>query len=97
MTRSEILEKAKEIVNGERQNSYGDPEDNFAIIADLWTTYMGHMVQFTAEDVSVMMILLKVARVATGTGSDDCYVDIAGYAACGAELAAKRIKGGLYE
>jgi hypothetical protein len=36
-------------------------------------------------DVAHMMILLKVARL-MHTGTDDCYVDIAGYAAIAAEM-----------
>lgn len=33
-----------------------------------------------------MMSLLKIARTATGAAKLDNWVDIAGYAACGAEL-----------
>jgi hypothetical protein len=33
-----------------------------------------------------MMALLKVARIATGHGKADNWVDLAGYAACGGEL-----------
>jgi len=32
-----------------------------------------------------MMALLKVARIKAG-GTDDSFVDLAGYAACGAEI-----------
>ena len=37
------------------------------------------------EDVA-MMALLKIARVQTGSGTADCFVDLAGYAACGGRL-----------
>lgn len=37
-----------------------------------------------AEDVAIMMILLKIARIQTGTFKPDNYIDIAGYAACAA-------------
>ena len=33
-----------------------------------------------------MMALLKIARIKTGTATEDCFVDLAGYAACGAEI-----------
>lgn len=36
-----------------------------------------------------MMALLKIARIRTGTATDDSYVDLAGYAACGAEINSK--------
>ena len=89
MNREQTLKKANECVNGQRQQDYGNPEDNFQCIADLWTTYMGGQAVFTSMDVAMMMALLKVARIASGTGTDDSFVDLAGYAACAAELASK--------
>lgn len=58
MTRSEILDKAKDIVNGQREQDYGSPEDNFNKIAMLWTVYLGHDV--TAKDVVAMMNCLSL-------------------------------------
>lgn len=84
MNRSETLDKAKACVCGQRENEYGSPEDNFAAIAGFWSVYKG--VEFTANDVAMMMALLKIARIRTGTATDDSYVDLAGYAACGAEI-----------
>lgn len=84
MTRAETLEKAKACVCGQRENEYGSPEDNFTAIAGFWSVYKG--VEFTANDVAMMMALLKIARIRTGTATDDSYVDLAGYAACGAEI-----------
>jgi hypothetical protein len=61
---------------------YGEPEDNFDVIAAMWSAYLGMPV--TGADVAAMMILFKVARIATAEKpSRDSYVDIAGYAACG--------------
>ncbi len=85
MTRAEILDKAKMCVCGHREKEYGSPENNFKTIAGLWSVYKGS--SFTAEDVAIMMALLKIARIKTGTGTEDSFVDLAGYAACGAELA----------
>lgn len=82
--REECLRKANECVNGGREHDYGTPEDNFKTIADLWEVYLDHPI--TKRDVVIMMILLKIARVKTGAGTNDCYVDIAGYSACGYEL-----------
>ena len=39
----------------------------------------------SSADVAAMMIMLKVARVRNGKAKDDSWVDMAGYAACGAE------------
>lgn len=86
--RQEILDKAKDCVCGQRQQDYGNPEDNFALIADLWTTYINKDdLYFTSKDVAMMMALLKVARIRTGKGARDSYVDLAGYAACAGEIA----------
>jgi len=84
--RGKILDEAKTVINGERQDMYGEPEDNFAKIAEFWTTYKG--VDFTAHDVAMMMSLLKVARIATGAGKRDSYVDLCGYAALAADMGA---------
>lgn len=84
-TRAEILDAAKKIVTGDREKQYGSPEDNFDVIARLWTTYAGH--SFTPVDVAVMMALLKVARIKTGHYKTDSYVDACGYLACAAEIA----------
>lgn len=84
MTRKETLETAIKCVCGERQDQYGTPENNFATIAGLWTVYLNHPV--TASDVAMMMALLKIARIKTGTATADSFVDLAGYAACGAEI-----------
>lgn len=83
MTRKEILDKAAECVTGKREEDYGSPENNFYLIARLWTDYCGY--GFSAKDVTMMMALLKIARTARG-GTVDCFVDLAGYAACGGEI-----------
>ena len=84
MTRKETLENALKCVCGERQDQYGSPENNFGMIAKLWTAYLGHEV--SSVDVSMMMGLMKIARIRTGTATEDSFVDLAGYAARGAEL-----------
>lgn len=87
MNRAEVLKKAERITTGEREQAYGSPEDNFTMIAGMWSAYL--QTPITPEDVATMMILLKTARVKSGHGSDDNWVDIAGYAACGAEIQSK--------
>ena len=88
MTREECLDKAKDSVCGHRLTDYGIPEDNFAIVAEYWNTYLfaKGFGTIKAHDVANMMCLLKLARITTGTATDDSYVDLCGYAACGAEL-----------
>lgn len=83
MTRKDCLMAAIDAVCKDRENTYGSPEDNFKLIADLWSTYTG--AKIGPQDVAVMMILLKTAR-AKNSNHDDNFVDIAGYAACAAEI-----------
>lgn len=91
ITRSNVLDEAKTIVCGDRETQYGSPEDNFAAVATLWNVYVKAKGDepLKAHDVAAMMIQLKIARVATGKGKADNWVDIAGYAACGGECEAK--------
>lgn len=84
MTRPEILDAAKACVCGQREQDYGNPENNFGLIGRLWTVYTGTLI--TAKDVAMMMALLKIARIKTGTGTEDSFVDLAGYAACAGEI-----------
>ena len=99
MTRAEILDEAKKCVCGQRQQDYGTPEDNFTTIGYMWSAYLraAHpnlniaLNEVTPKDVAVMMSLLKVARIATGS-SPDSFVDLAGYAACAGEIAARMNK-----
>lgn len=90
MKRAEVLRQAETCVCGKREQDYGNPEDNFNQIALLWGAYMGH--SYTAQDVAMMMALLKIARIKTGTGTADSFVDLAGYAACAGEITTERTK-----
>ena len=91
MTRVEILDAAMKATNGDRDKKHGRPEDSFALIGQLWEAYTGR--HYSPVDVAMMMALLKIARIKTGHGSIDSYVDLAGYAACAGEIAerARRI------
>lgn len=84
--RGSILDEAKAIINGERNDMYGNPEDSFMLIAELWTAFLG--VTISAKDVALMMCLLKIARE-TKQGSRDNWRDLAGYAALGADMEGK--------
>lgn len=88
MTRKETLQKAEKCVNGDRDLKYGKPENNFKIIATYWEDYLGRNIK--PADVAVMMCLFKIARLETSDFEDlDSWVDLAGYEACGAEIATK--------
>lgn len=99
MNRDEILAAAKKCVCGQREQDYGTPENNFACIANLWSSYLAQRLESWANsngsrpllvdstDVAAMLALLKIARIASGHNKDDNWIDLAGYAACGGEIA----------
>ncbi len=89
--RAEILETAKTLICADREQQYGAPEKNFAVIASLWTAYLHKTIGYfgfnlDAEDVALMMALLKVGRIITGGHSDDNFVDMTGYVALAGEI-----------
>ena len=88
-TRTHILESARKCVSGDRNIQYGSPEDNFKIIAAYWDVFLGNRKPgaLRAEEVAQMMVLLKTARLQANPTDLDGWVDIAGYAACGGEVA----------
>ena len=93
MKRAEILETAAKIVTGGKNKQYGEPEDNFAVIAEYWSTYLsqrngGRVILLTPMDVAIMMALFKIGRITTAVEfTADSYVDCAGYAAIAGEIA----------
>ena len=95
-TRKSILEAAERCVCGDRDKQYGSPEDSFRVIAALWEVYLKERcvspetdVCILPEDVAALMVLFKVARIATGSYCADSWIDAAGYAACGGEIGGK--------
>jgi hypothetical protein len=89
------LNEAHAIINGDRQDSYGNPEYSFATIAEYWNIYMiarpttldeGAL---TALDVAHMMMLFKLARCSGQQTKRDNYIDIQGYAAIAADRLVK--------
>lgn len=89
MTRDEVLDTAKSIINGARQGTYGEAENSFETIAQMWSAYLKRTV--TSFDVANMMVLMKVARNSSGVYKDDNWIDICGYAALGGEIQSKTI------
>lgn len=85
MNRSEVLDAARQAVTVDRAATHGNLEDNFKSIAVLWSARLG--VDITAEQVAIMMIDIKTVRAWGNPGHADNWVDMAGYAACGGELA----------
>ena len=71
-----IITDAVLIVNGDGQQQYGHPRDNFQRIANGWTTIFNTTV--TPEQVALAMMWLKITRELHQHKHDNL-VDIIGY------------------
>lgn len=83
--REYVLKEAMRITHHDRNANYGNPEDNFQHIANLWEDYLavsGRKAELEPADVAVMMMLVKIARLGNNRMHQDSTIDIAGYAAC---------------
>lgn len=84
--RCEILDQAKVCVCTDRKGQYGDAEQSFRCIAELWNAYLKPVypdICITPVQASMMMVLFKAARDAVANVHKiDTYVDMCGYAAC---------------
>jgi hypothetical protein len=87
--RAGLLDEAKGYVTKDRNASYGEPEDNFSNIAEIWNaqgvSVNGRPVDST--DVALMMVGMKLARLKHNPTHRDSWVDTAGYVACGWDTA----------
>lgn len=98
MRRDYVLNNALSLVEGDRAKDYGPAHKNFQDIADLWTVLRNRgngpgADRFTATDVAMFMIATKLARLMKSPERADHWIDIAGYAALGGEIANARAAG----
>lgn len=84
MDKVEALQVAINAV-AERGENYGSVRENHLRIALLWSVVLGQDV--TPEQVALCMTCLKVARLIETPDHEDSWIDIAGYGACGVEIA----------
>lgn len=90
--RQEVLDKVRDCVCKDRQNTYGDAEDNFADIAaymTLWLRQRGLLApdkKLESFDVAQLSSFIKIARKAVNPRYLDNWVDDAGYNVCGAGI-----------
>lgn len=87
--RGELLDGAKLLITGDRNNQYGPPTQDFKRTAAMASGF-GFMVNgraLEAHHVAIFMILLKMSRLAWTPTKRDSWEDTAGYAGCGYECA----------
>lgn len=79
----DVLDEAARITRGDRQASYGPPDQDFRRTADMWTAMWRHKLKEPLEsrDVAMGMVCLKLSRL-QHSAKRDSIVDIAGYARC---------------
>ena len=104
------LQEADKIINGERQDMYGSPEDSFEIIAGYWNVFLREKIREACHkkgmdkvdianllsplDTTNMMILFKQARKLGQKPCRDNYVDSCGYEGIGADRLMKEADNG---
>ena len=91
MTKEEILKKAKDLISGDRNDTHGDAFQNHAEIAEFWNIFLDKKLQpmasISAEDVALMMVLMKISRNNQGKKNNlDNFIDMCGYAAIAGEI-----------
>jgi hypothetical protein len=83
MRAENLLEHAAAVIS-RRRCSYGDPANLFERVAARWSQTLG--VKVTPPQVAILLIDLKIARLAGDPKHLDSVIDVAGYAACLAEV-----------
>ena len=99
MKASDICAKAAELVGGERERTHGPKLRNHGntatLIEALWQIRSDPNAPVSPQDVCVINILQKISRIYSGAYNPDDWVDIAGWAGCGGEIAARTNNAGL--
>lgn len=87
--RRDLLTEAADLIDGDRNNQYGDPIQDFRCIATMWTAYLHRKTgvdphfALAPHDIAAMMALLKISRISWDHHKRDSWTDLAGYAGCG--------------
>ena len=96
-TKQSLLTEADALINGQRQEDYGDKLQNFAQIAMglqmILAPKLQHGQEITPEDVAMCMIQVKIARLAKSPDHRDSILDVAGYAGCYDKIQEERNNG----
>lgn len=90
MTRQELLDLARKALDARAEN-YDPPGVSFTVIAEFWSIILNFKVR--PHQVALCMAALKMTRLIRRPDHDDSWVDLAGYAACGAEVADREPRG----
>jgi len=93
MNKWELLNRAGNVIEGDRARDYGDAHENFGRIAIGWSVIsesaMNDHGEIRSEHVALMMDWLKTCRLLGELGHEDSWIDKLGYSALGGEIADK--------
>lgn len=82
--RRQTLDVAADLIDGQRREDYGPPEESFRRIADMWQAILG--MPISSKQVCLLLAALKIARAANNPNHEDSWIDLAGYAGLGSEV-----------
>lgn len=80
-----IDQEARRLVYGDRAATYGHPRGDFDRVAKMWGAILN--TDINAEQVAIMMVAFKLARLSQTPTHHDSQVDTIGYMLCLARLA----------
>lgn len=95
-----------DLILKERGSTYGDSGVNLACMAAMWEAFCTGRIEspanrefnkidypnFAAHEMAIVMILGKIARIATGKAHADNYDDLIGYAKIAKQHAIKKVE-----
>jgi hypothetical protein len=80
-----ILDEAREIIHGDREQTHGEPDKNLRAIAHIWTAILAAKLrpgtEIGPEFVCLMMAGVKLARAANRPAHREHALDVVGYMA----------------
>ena len=87
MEASDILAEASVLLTDTREETYGSFWENHRRIGVMWGEFLRLEESITAEQVAVMMALVKISRIANDSTHTDNYIDATAYIAGAGEIA----------
>lgn len=90
LDRVTVMARADSLINGDRQQTYGDASEDFTRTGKMWAAILG-IPEITPTQVALCMVALKVGRLCESPTHQDSWVDSVGYIALGAEIACRDV------
>lgn len=85
--RGAMLDDARRLTEGPRDNEYGEPLKRYERLATIWSTRLG--ITVTPQQCVLLIADMKIDRAFTNHAHLDSYVDLAAYAAIAYEIELK--------